>query len=85
MKKGNYMPSIPKHQLKLRAQYEVTQDWSVGANVIGYTDQYVWGNENNQHSANAPANSTVSGDNVRAACGQLKSASEMVRKSSLKE
>ena len=75
VKKGDYMPSIPKHQLKLRAQYEVTQDWSVGANVIGYTDQYVWGNENNQHSANAPANNTVSGNNVRAACGQVSDSS----------
>ena len=68
VKKGDYMPSIPKHQLKLRAQYEVTQDWSVGANVIGYTDQYVWGNENNEHSANAPA-AGLSGGDTRAACG----------------
>jgi outer membrane receptor protein involved in Fe transport len=71
VKKGDYMPSIPKHQLKLRTQYEVTQDWSVGANVIGYTDQYVWGNENNQHSANAPANGTESGGDTRASCGAL--------------
>lgn len=52
VKKGDYLPSIPKHQLKLRGQYQVTPDWSVGANVIGYTKQYIWGNENNSHQAN---------------------------------
>ena len=79
VQKGDYMPSIPKHQLKLRAQYAVTQDWSIGANVIGYTDQYVWGNENNEHSANASAlaatNAEPTGDDSRAACGATGSTS----------
>lgn len=57
-KKGSYMPSIPKHQVKLRGQYAVTPDWTIGANVIGYSDQYVWGNENNKHRANS-ANCSV--------------------------
>ena len=52
-KKGDYMPSIPKHQLKLRGQYAVTPDWTIGTNIIGYADQYVWGNENNAHIANS--------------------------------
>ncbi len=52
-KKGDYIPSIPKHQLKLRGQYSVTPDWTIGTNVIGYADQYVWGNENNSHQANS--------------------------------
>lgn len=54
-KKGSYMPSIPKHQLKLRGQYSVTPDWTIGTNIIGYADQYVWGNENNRHRANSAA------------------------------
>lgn len=54
-KKGSYMPSIPKHQLKLRGQYAVTPDWTIGTNIIGYADQYVWGNENNRHRANSAA------------------------------
>ena len=53
VKKGDYIPSIPKHQLKLRGQYAVTPDWTIGTNIIGYSDQYVWGNENNQHRANS--------------------------------
>ena len=52
-RKGSYLPSIPKHQLKLRGQYSVTPDWTIGTNVIGYADQYVWGNENNRHLANS--------------------------------
>jgi outer membrane receptor protein involved in Fe transport len=66
IKKGNYLPSIPKHQLKLRGQYQVTPDWSVGANVIGYTKQYIWGNENNSHQANL---SNCGDSNGGPACG----------------
>ena len=51
-KKGDRIPAIPKHQLKLRGQYSVTSDWNVGANIIGFSDQYVWGNENNRHKPN---------------------------------
>jgi outer membrane receptor protein involved in Fe transport len=65
VKKGDYLPSIPKHQLKLRAQYQATPDWSFGANVIGFTQQYIWGNENNGHQANAEASGT------RTACGEV--------------
>jgi outer membrane receptor protein involved in Fe transport len=66
VRKGDYLASIPKHQLKLRTQYQVTPDWSVGANLIGYTKQYIWGNENNSHHAN----STLCGDGGGAACGE---------------
>jgi outer membrane receptor protein involved in Fe transport len=69
IKKGNYLPSIPKHQLKLRGQYQVTPDWSVGANVIGYTKQYIWGNENNSHEANT-ANCGFTGTADGYACGE---------------
>jgi outer membrane receptor protein involved in Fe transport len=65
IKKGDYLPSIPKHQLKLRGQYQITPDWSVGANLIGFTKQYIWGNENNQHEAN----SASCGVGTAAACG----------------
>jgi outer membrane receptor protein involved in Fe transport len=53
-KPGDRIPSIPKHQLKLRGQYAVTPDWTIGTNIIGYSDSYVWGNENNNHKANHP-------------------------------
>ena len=50
---GDRIPSIPAHQLKLRGQYAVTPDWSIGGNIIGFSNQYVWGNENNRHRANS--------------------------------
>ena len=65
VKKGDYLPSIPKHQVKLRAQYQVTPDWTFGANLIGFTEQYIWGNENNEHQANNAGNAT------RNACGRV--------------
>ena len=54
VKPGDRIPSIPAHQLKLRGQYAVTPSWTVGTNVIGFSNAYVWGNENNQHRANSP-------------------------------
>jgi outer membrane receptor protein involved in Fe transport len=69
IRKGNYLPSIPKHQLKFRGQYQVTPDWSVGANIIGYTKQYIWGNENNSHEANT-ANCSFTGTADGYACGE---------------
>jgi outer membrane receptor protein involved in Fe transport len=55
VKKGNRMPSIPEHQFKLRAQFDVTPKWSIGTNVIYFSDQYVFGNENNKHQENSAA------------------------------
>ena len=52
---GDRITGIPQHQLKLRGQYAVTPAWNIGANVIGYSDQFVFGNENNGHRANAAA------------------------------
>lgn len=52
---GDRLPVIPQHQLKLRGQYAVTPKWNVGANVVGYSDQFILGNENNNHQANSAA------------------------------
>jgi len=73
VKKGNRMPSIPEHQFKLRAQFDVTPKWSIGSNVVYFSDQYVMGNENNQHQANTAAclNSGSLREND-AACGSGK-------------
>jgi outer membrane receptor protein involved in Fe transport len=61
VKPGDRIPSIPAHQLKLRGQYSLTPDWTVGTNVIGYSNQYVWGNENNKHRGeNCPGNEDCS-------------------------
>ena len=52
-KSGDRIPVIPQHQLKLRGQFAVTPSWNIGANLVGYSSQYVLGNENNSHRANA--------------------------------
>jgi outer membrane receptor protein involved in Fe transport len=70
-KKGDYIPSIPKHHVKLRGQYAVTPDWTIGTNIIGYADQYVWGNENNAHRANTDCG-PVAADPTRCAQGRGK-------------
>jgi len=74
--KGNRMPSIPDHQFKARAQYDVTPKWSIGTNIVYFSDQYVWGNENNRHVANSATCSNGTGvGGLRendAACGSGK-------------
>jgi outer membrane receptor protein involved in Fe transport len=79
VKKGNRMPSIPEHQFKARAQYDVTPKWSVGTNLVYFSDQYVIGNENNKHQANTAACIGDEGDHGlgtlrenNAACGSGK-------------
>jgi outer membrane receptor protein involved in Fe transport len=62
-KSGDRIPSIPAHQLKLRGQYSATPDWTIGANLIGYSNQYVWGNENNQHRGAACDGTTCASGN----------------------
>ncbi|PPC95292.1 MAG: TonB-dependent receptor [Methylotenera sp.] len=47
--KGDNIPGIPQHQLKLRAAYDVTPSWNVGTNIFAFSDQYSRGNENNNY------------------------------------
>jgi outer membrane receptor protein involved in Fe transport len=71
--KGNYIPGIPKHQLKLRAQYEVIPAWTVGANLVAFSSRYMHGNENNKHEANSSACAPAAdGDEIP--CGKGKTA-----------
>ena len=49
--KGNYLVGIPKHQLKLRAQWQALPNWTIGATANVFADQFARGNENNQHKA----------------------------------
>ncbi|MCB5187720.1 TonB-dependent receptor [Methylobacillus caricis] len=46
--KGNRLAAIPAHRLKFRGEYAITPKWSIGTNIIAYSDQYAHGNENNK-------------------------------------
>jgi hypothetical protein len=71
--KGNYIPGIPKHQFKLRAQYEVIPAWTVGANLVAFSDRYMHGNENNGHQTNSAACRNAAGSEL-ITCGKGKTA-----------
>lgn len=49
VKKGDRIPGIPQHQLKLRAAFDVTPHWNIGSNIFAFSNQYSRGNENNDH------------------------------------
>ncbi|MEQ1768003.1 MAG: TonB-dependent receptor, partial [Methylotenera sp.] len=52
VKKGDRLANLPEHAFKLRLQYEVLPNWTIGTNVNTFSDVYVRGNENNKHRAN---------------------------------
>lgn len=53
VKKGDRLANLPDHALKIRMQYQVTPNWSVGTNINTFADVYARGNENNKHQANS--------------------------------
>lgn len=53
VKKGDRLANLPDHALKIRMQYQVTPNWSVGTNINTFADVYARGNENNKHKANS--------------------------------
>jgi outer membrane receptor protein involved in Fe transport len=71
VKKGSSLASIPDHQLKLRGQFQANKDWTVGATLVAYSEQFVIGNENNSHRANVVGCGGVDGD-AGVACGKGK-------------
>ncbi len=53
---GDRLPLVPRHSGKLEAEYDISGQWSVGANLVAATGQYVRGNENNLHQPGVNAN-----------------------------
>jgi len=50
--KGDRLANLPEHAVKLRMQYAMTPNWTIGTNVNTFSDVYIRGNENNKHQAN---------------------------------
>ena len=51
VKSGDNLAGIPNHQLKLRSEWRAMPNWTIGATVVAFSDQYARGNENNKHKA----------------------------------
>ena len=49
VKKGNRIPGLPQHSLKLGLAWRATDWLRIGGDVQAFSGQYVRGNENNQH------------------------------------
>ncbi|WP_194712144.1 TonB-dependent receptor [Noviherbaspirillum soli] len=47
VRRGDRVPGIPRHSLKVRLDYAVTSQWAVGANVVYANSVYARGDENN--------------------------------------
>jgi iron complex outermembrane recepter protein len=46
--KGNRIPGIARHTLKIRAAYDLTPSWNLGTNIVMASGQFARGDENNQ-------------------------------------
>lgn len=49
VKKGDTLPGIPRHSLKLMLSWQATEALRVGADFVAFSSQYARGNENNRH------------------------------------
>ena len=46
---GDTIPGIPENQFNLTLDYQATERWSIGLNLVAASQQFAGGNENNQH------------------------------------
>jgi outer membrane receptor protein involved in Fe transport len=63
--KGDRLANLPSHAFKMRMQYAMTPNWTVGSNVNAFSSVYMRGNENNAHDGITPndtdENETING------------------------
>jgi iron complex outermembrane receptor protein len=51
---GNRLPAIPRHQIKVGADYQVTPQWIVGGDVEYFGSQYLVGDDSNTNAKLTP-------------------------------
>jgi outer membrane receptor protein involved in Fe transport len=47
--KGDRLANLPSHAFKMRMQYAMLPNWTIGTSVNAFSSVYVRGNENNEH------------------------------------
>ena len=50
VRKGDHLPAIPAHRVKLGADYMVTQARKIGADMVFSSDQFFVGDEGNDNA-----------------------------------
>jgi outer membrane receptor protein involved in Fe transport len=51
VKPGNKIPMTPSHIFKTYLDYQLTPEWGTNVNIIGFSQSFARGNENNAHKA----------------------------------
>ncbi len=51
---GNQIPGIPRHQIKVGADYDITPRWSVGGDIEYFGSQFLIGDDSNQNAKMTP-------------------------------
>jgi outer membrane receptor protein involved in Fe transport len=54
--KGDRLANLPSHAFKMRMQYAMTPNWTIGSNVNAFSSVYMRGNENNAHDGTEDIN-----------------------------
>ncbi|AXS80485.1 TonB-dependent receptor [Dechloromonas sp. HYN0024] len=62
VRKGDQMPGLPNHSLKLGLSWRAVDWLRIGGNVQAFSGQIARGNENNQHQAGTVAGQAFEGD-----------------------
>jgi outer membrane receptor protein involved in Fe transport len=57
VKKGNHLPGLPTHSLKLGLSWQAVGWLRIGGDVQAFSSQYARGNENNQHQSGTTTDS----------------------------
>lgn len=52
IRKGNYIPLIPRHLMKAKAEWNINNQWVTSLGMVAVGSSYARGNENNQHQPN---------------------------------
>jgi outer membrane receptor protein involved in Fe transport len=54
--KGDRLANLPSHAFKMRMQYAMMPNWTIGSNVNAFSSVYMRGNENNAHDGTSDRN-----------------------------